>query len=238
MKKILICLIAIALTETVSAQGFLGKVKNMAKSATSSTQAEATETAGNKIKVDEIPTYTAKKVYELDENGERIKNEDGTDKYRVMLVNNKGEYVTPEYAKEQHKKINNAILAIAGKAAVGAGVGALSGGGKGALIGLASGLGLSVPDLMTIIKMKKDINKQSKVLAAYEKSFNEEGLPTSAKLDPKVLKDLNLSEDNSVSSSTADIMKELEAAKTKTADSENSESLEALLAAGEAVKGL
>lgn len=109
------------------------------------------------------------------------------------------------------------------------GLGALSGGGKGALEGLAVGLGLSVADLYTVIALKKDSNKQKKALELYRKSFDEEGKPLKATVDSKTLKELNISDDNAVSKSTAQIEKEINSDAYKTIPS--NDSLDALLGA-------
>jgi ribosomal protein S24E len=165
------------LSSNLSAQGLFGK---LLKSKSDTTKVEKTaESSGNdtttvknKIKKSDIPAYKAQKVYVLDENNQRIKNEDGTDKYIVELIRTSdGARVSPEVAETQSKQINQAILSIAGKAAMSTGIGALSGGAKGALIGLAAGLGLSVNDIILIVKLKKDINKQKKALEEYRKSF-------------------------------------------------------------------
>ena len=110
-----------------------------------------------------------------------------------------------------------------------AGVGALTGGAKGALIGLAAGLGLSVDDIILIIKLKKDINKQKKALEAYRKSFDEEGNPTTAQVDSKTIKTLGLSDDNAVEKTTAQIQAEL--SKPEYSTPVQNESIDALLEA-------
>lgn len=186
-------------------------------------------TIADRIKESEIPAYSCQKVYETDENGTRLKNEDGTDKYRVFLVDRSGNKVSPEVVAEQSKQINNAILTIAGKVGVGALTGYLSGGGKGALIGIAAGLGLSVNDLLLIIKLKKESNKQKKAIEAYRKSFDEEGNPVAAEIDKKTLKVLNIDEENAVVESTEKIKKELSDPAYTTAAS--NESIDALLEA-------
>lgn len=230
--KSLMCLAFIGYCESASAQGFL---KGLTKK--SSTQTETAEQASadtaqvkSKIKAEDIPAYTAQKVYVTDENHQRIKNEDGTDKYIVELIRTSdGTRVSPEAAEAQSKQINQAILSIAAKAGMSAGVGALTGGAKGALIGLAAGLGLSVDDIILIVKLKKDINKQKKALEAYRKSFDEEGNPTTAQVDSKTIKTLGLSDDNAVEKTTAQIQAEL--SKPEYSTPVQNESIDALLEA-------
>ena len=228
--RILVCLAFIGYCESASAQGFLKgllKKKDAKTEQQASTDSSAT---GNKIKKEDIPAYVARKVYITDENKQRIKNPDGTDKYVVELIRTSDSVrVSPQMAQEQSKQINQAILAIAAKAAASAGLGALTGGGKGALVGLAAGIGLSVPDILLIIKLKKDINKQKKALEEYRKSFDEEGNPTTAEIDSKTVKTLGISEENAVEKSTAQVQAELSSQEYSTPA--KNESLDALLQA-------
>ena len=233
--KIALCLAVFSLGfTTVSAQGFLKKLAKSTENATDTEKKDATTetseaTTEDKIKESDIPFYTCQKVYETDDEGNRLKNDDGTDKYRVFLVDRNGNKVSSEVVAAQSKQINEAILAIAAKVAAGGLTGALSGGTKGALIGVAAGLGLSVNDITLIVKLKKESNRQKKAIEAYKKSFDEEGNPITAEIDKKTLKDLNLSEENAVAESTAKIKEELSKPDYTTAAS--NESIDALLEA-------
>ncbi len=212
-----------------SAQGFLKKAKAAVSGVTSSASTDATTTAAdttaNKLNKDDIPVYHCEMFYIKDEAGNDVLNEDGTKAYRVYLVNQKGQRVTAEAAAAQSKEINKAILTIAGKVGLSAGIGALSGGGKGALVGVATGLGMSVSDIMLIVKLKKDINKQKKVLEAYQKSFDEEGKPLDASVDPTKIKDLSIDSKNAVSETAAKLKDEL------LTEAPTNESIDALIGA-------
>lgn len=228
--KTFICCTLLCFCADMTAQGFLKSLSK--KNKTESKEAEANDTTQtkDKIKKEDIPAYKAQKVYVLDANNQRIKNEDGTDKYIVELIRTSDNVrVSPEMVEEQSKQINNAILKIAGKAAAGAGIGALTNGTKGALVGLAAGLGLSINDIGTIIKLKKESNKQKKALEAYRKSFDEEGNPTTAKVDKETLKLLDINDDNAVEKSTAQIQQEL--SKPEYSKPASNESIDALLEA-------
>ena len=228
--KIVLCTAMFSLGATLSAQGLLGKLKKTAESVTTETpEKETTASTTDKIKESEIPFYTCQKVYETDDTGSRLKNEDGTDKYRVFIIDRSGKKVSPEAVAAQTKQINAAILAIASKAAVGAGIGALNGGAKGALLGVATGLGLSVNDIKLVIKLKKDSNRQKKAIEAYQKSFDEEGNLVVAEIDKSTLKDLNIDESNSTNEATSKIKEEL--SKPEYASLADTESLDNLLAA-------
>jgi len=214
--KITVCLALLGCSVSIYANGFV--------------KPDDEPQTENKIKKADIPTYTAQKVYVLDENNQRIKNEDGTDKYYVELIRTSdGVRVSPEVAEAQSKQINQAILAIATKAGLATLSGALSGGKKGALVGLAVGLGLSVDDIILVIQLKKDMGKQKKALEAYRKSFDEEGYPIAAQVDSKTLKALDISDDNAVEKTTAQIQEELN--KPEYSTPVKNESIDALLEA-------
>lgn len=229
--KFLLCMVLLCSWSSISAQGFFKKILKSSDEKADTTQVVSDSTkVDDKIKEADIPAYTAQKVYVLDENGQRIKNEDGTDKYIVELIRTSdGARVSPEVAEAQSKQINQAILAIAAKAATATLTGGLTKGVEGALMGLAVGLGLSVNDIYLVVKLKKDINKQKKALEAYKKSFDEEGNPTTAKVDSKTIKTLGISDDNAVEKTTAQIQEEL--SKPEYSTPVQNESIDALLEA-------
>lgn len=216
-------------TVEASAQGFLKKAKAAVSSVTSSssdaTTIAAADTTSNKLNKDDIPVYHCEMVYLKDEAGNDVLNADGTKAYRVYLVNQKGQKITSEAAAAQSKQINKAILTIAGKVGLGAAIGGLSGGKEGVLVGVATGLGMSVSDIMLIVKLKKDINKQKKVLEAYQKSFDEEGNPLDASVDPAKIKDLSIDTKNAVSDTAEKLKGEL------LTEAPTNESIDALIGA-------
>lgn len=216
-------------TVEASAQGFLKKAKAAVSSVTSSssdaTTTAAADTTSNKLNKDDIPVYHCEMVYLKDEAGNNVLNADGTKAYRVYLVNQKGQKITSEAAAAQSKQINKAILTIAGKVGLGAAIGGLSGGKEGVLVGVATGLGMSVSDIMLIVKLKKDINKQKKVLEAYQKSFDEEGKPLDASVDPAKIKDLSIDTKNAVSDTAEKLKGEL------LTEAPTNESIDALIGA-------
>uniref|UniRef100_UPI004029282F hypothetical protein n=1 Tax=Alloprevotella sp. TaxID=1872471 RepID=UPI004029282F len=216
-------------TVEASAQGFLKKAKAAVSSVTSSssdaTTTAAADTTSNKLNKDDIPVYHCEMVYLKDEAGNDVLNADGTKAYRVYLVNQKGQKITSEAAAAQSKQINKAILTIAGKVGLGAAIGGLSGGKEGVLVGVATGLGMSVSDIMLIVKLKKDINKQKKVLEAYQKSFDEEGKPLDASVDPAKIKDLSIDTKNAVSDTAEKLKGEL------LTEAPTNESIDALIGA-------
>jgi len=232
MKKVIIkyvlCFAVLGFSNQAQAQGFLKKLASAVTTQAATEEAD-TSTVKDRIKESDIPAYSTKKVYETDEQGNRLKNEDGTDKYRVFLVDRDGKKVSPEAVAEQSKQINQAILKIAAKVGTTTLVGGLSGGAKGALIGVAAGLGLSVNDIILCVKLKKASNKQKKAIEAYRKSFDEEGNPIAAEIDKKTLKDLDLNEDNAVAESTAKIKEELSS--PSYSELPSNESIDALLEA-------
>lgn len=219
MKKYIVrfalCFAVLGISQGVSAQGFL---KKLAKNVTEVTktddankdQAASTDTISDKLKESEFPEYYCKKVYETDANGVQLKNEDGTPKFSVHLFDKDGNLVNSEYVEAQTKQINEAVLAVAVKVAASVGIGALTGKGKGALIGLAAGLGLSINDIKTIVKLKKAASKQKKTLETYKQNFTENGEPRAAEIDANTLKELGLDEKNAVTMETQKIKESLQ----------------------------
>lgn len=214
----------------VSAQGILKQFKETVKSIGNDTEEVDEDTpsdsTANKINKDDIPVYHCEMVYLKDNDGNDVLNEDGTKAYRVYLVNQKGQKVTQEAVAAQRKQINKSILSIAKKVALGA-LGGIAGGGKkeDLLIGIAAGLGMSVNDVITIVNLKKDLKKQDKMLEAYKKSFDEEGKPLQASVDPAKIKDLNIDTKNAVSETAEKLKDEL------LTEAPTNESIDALIGA-------
>ena len=85
--KIFVGLALLCYGGDMCAQGFLKSLtkKKETKAETEQVSNDST-TVKDKLNAKDIPSYTAQKVYVLDENNQRIKNEDGTDKYIVELT--------------------------------------------------------------------------------------------------------------------------------------------------------
>lgn len=163
------------------------------------------------IKWAEVPVYTAQKVVETDAEGKAVLNEDGTESYRVFLVDQNGNKRSKEAVDAQVKEINNAVLRITAKVGVPLLIGILSGKKDVAIIGTLTGGLLSIGDIVSAYKLKMSLSKQKKLLKTYSQSFNEEGKPIDATVNAKVLSDLGITESNTVSQSTTDLMKDLAA---------------------------
>lgn len=226
----LLLLVMMGLCSSVSAQGFLKKLSKGAKKAAETTTevAQSTTSTANSLAEstdgtqtfswDSIPVYHAAKVYQVDASGNKVKNADGTDKYKVILVDQFGNMRSLAAVKAQHQRIKKQIGIIWKNVGVGAGIGAatslLSGGGlKEAAVGAAggalTGAFASLGNISNIKKERSSLKAQEKLLAAYEKNFTEEGDLKNAKVDPSKIEDLGLKEDNSLSMTAEDVKKEL-----------------------------
>lgn len=201
-----------------SAQGFLKKLKKATETvtetvspATDENAAEA-DTTAVKIKWDVLPEYKAQLVYEVSAEGDTLKNDDGTAKFYVILVDQFGQRRTPETVKAQQKKIKEAITAILVKVGGGALIGGLANGGKGALVGAGAGALASIDDIKQAKKWKKVLNQQEKLLDAYNKNFTDEGLPKNADVDPSTIEDLSLNKSEATTASTEAIKEQATAA--------------------------
>lgn len=169
-----------------------------------------TKTDSVAIAWDKVPVFSAQRINMVDANGKPVLLEDGTQDYRVLLVDQFGNKRSPESVKAQIKSINERIVAILAKVGLGAGLGALQNGASGAAIGAATGAVASIDDITMAKKQKKSLNQQKKLLEVYQKNFTEEGKPINAKVDVKKLAGLDLKEDNTLSMTATDIKKELD----------------------------
>lgn len=209
----------------VSAQGFLKKISNAVEkvAATPVKESDTTDTAvadsTAKIKWDAIPVYTLQQVIVTDAAGQPLLNEDGTSQIRVFLIDQFGNRRSKEAVKAQQKKLWEAVGKIAGKVGGGALVGGLlTGDVEGAVAGAATGAIASADDIEMALAQKKSLKQQKKLLEVYEKNFTDEGVPVDAKADLSKIKDLNLSEENTITQTAEEIKKELESEDFNTTD--------------------
>ena len=190
-----------------------------------------TTKAAKDIKWNDIPVYTAQKVLVTEEAGNPVLNEDGTQRYRVFLVDQFGNKRSKEAVKAQQAKLNKAIGNILLSTGVGAGVGAAAGrtigkelGSKtagtilGALAGAVVGITSSKSDIEMAKKQRESLKQQKALLEAYAKTFSDEGKPVDAKVDLSQVEGLDLKEDNTLTMAAADIKKELESSDFSTTD--------------------
>ena len=89
---------------------------------------------------------------------------------------------------------------------------------EGAVAGAAAGAVASADDIKMAIAQKKSLNQQKKLLKAYEDNFTDEGVPVDAKADLSKIKNLDLTEENSLSMSSEELKKELESEAFNTTD--------------------
>lgn len=212
-----------------NAQGFLGKLKKAAESVSKtvtpvqSENAQADTTQFNsKEFLENVPNYSVKKVVETDEAGNEIKNDDGTEKYKYLLIDKNGNVCEKNAAK---KHLNSALksggkilLKVGGGAAAGAATALLAGGSKkDALIaggiGAAAGLLASSGDIKEIRKQVKLMKECKKLLAAYEKTFTDEGEPIDASVDLTNVDGINFTECEEITKSAEDVKKQFLASK-------------------------
>ena len=186
-----------------------------------------TTKAAKDIKWNDIPVYTAQKVLVTDEAGNPVLNEDGTQQYRVFLVDQFGNKRSKEAVKAQQAKLNKAIGNILLSTGVGAAAGRTIGkelGSKtagtilGALAGAVVGITSSKSDIEMAKKQRESLKQQKALLEAYAKTFSDEGKPVDAKVDLSQVEGLDLKEDNTLTMAAADIKKELESSDFSTTD--------------------
>lgn len=169
------------------------------------------DTGSSTIKWADVPVYSAQKVVETDADGKAVLNADGTEVYHVFLVDQNGNKRSKEAVDAQVKQVNEAVLRITAKVGVPLLIGILSGKKDVAIIGTLTGGLLSIGDIVSAYKLKMSLSKQKKLLKTYSASFDEEGKPIAATVNAKVLSDLGITEANTVSQATSDLMKDLAA---------------------------
>ena len=114
-----------------------------------------------------------------------------------------------EAVDAQIKQVNNAVLRITAKVGAPLLLGILTGKKDVAIIGSLTGGLLSIGDIVSAYKLKMSLGKQKKLLKTYSQAFNDEGKPIAAKVDSKTLSDLGLTDANTISQTTADLLKDL-----------------------------
>lgn len=186
---------------TANALDEVSKAADATPSTASSLTDGGTAAASDSVSIawDKIPVFSAKRVNMTDENGNPVLLEDGTQDYRVLLVDQFGNKRSAQSVKAQIDIINQRVLAILAKVGLGAGIGALQNGLSGAAVGAGMGALASIDDISMAKKQKKSLKQQKILLAEYQKNFTEEGKPINAKVDPTKLEGLDLKEDNALS---------------------------------------
>lgn len=212
---------------TANALDEVSKAADATPSTASSLTDSGTAAAADSVSIawDKIPVFSAKRVNMTDENGNPVLLEDGTQDYRVLLVDQFGNKRSAQSVKAQIDIINQRVLAILAKVGLGAGIGALQNGLSGAAVGAGMGALASIDDISMAKKQKKSLKQQKILLAEYQKNFTEEGKPINAKVDPTKLEGLDLKEDNALSMTAADIKKELESEDFNSTDTSSWEGL-------------
>lgn len=212
---------------TANALDEVSQAADATPSTASSLTDSGTAAASDSVSIawDKIPVFSAKRVNMTDENGNPVLLEDGTQDYRVLLVDQFGNKRSTQSVKAQIDIINQRVLAILAKVGLGAGIGALQNGLSGAAVGAGMGALASIDDISMAKKQKKSLKQQKILLAEYQKNFTEEGKPINAKVDPTKLEGLDLKEDNALSMTAADIKKELESEDFNSTDTSSWEGL-------------
>lgn len=238
-KNVVIAIAATLCTTNISAQGFLkkmqkavDKVESVTKtvetvtgsSDATATDQQSTDSISPKDFLANAPSYSVKKVIETDSLGNAITNEDGTTRYKFLLIDKDGKVCEKNAVK---KHLNSALksgafilLKVGGGATAGALIGKKAGGSKksawiGAGVGAAAGLLGSANDIKAVKKQVKLMKDCKKVLAVYEKTFTEEGTPIDASVDLSDVEGINFNECEEITKSAADVKNEFLASKTE-----------------------
>ena len=230
VKSVFVTVLLSFCVTNVSAQKFLKKLskalvktekveKNDQKDQKQETSEEADTTKAMKPEdfLAASPSFSVKKVFELDEKGDTLKNEDGTCKYKFLLIDKEGK-VTDRQTARKHlyaaRKAGAIILAKVGASAAAGGVvgkkvggtkGALIGAGIGAVAGLA-GSGKDIKKVKAEMAIYKDYKK---LIDTYEKTFSEEGQPLQADVDLSDVDGINFNDCETISKPSSLVAQEI-----------------------------
>lgn len=237
LKGVVLMSLAFFCSVNVSAQGFFKKLKSAVEKVESVTktingdtdeksteQQSANDSISTKDFLENAPYYSVKKVIETDSLGNTIINEDGTTRYKYLLIDKNGNVCAANTAK---KHLNSALksgafilLKVGGGATAGGLLGKKLGGSKkgawiGAGVGAAAGVLASMNDIKAVKKQVKLMKECKKVLSAYQNTFTEEGFPLDAAADLSNVDGINFTECEEITKSAADVRAELLASKTE-----------------------
>lgn len=171
--------------------------------------------------IDNAPHYTVKKVYETAENGDTLRNDDGTIRAHYLVFDKDDKICDANTAQKMinsRLKAYGAIIAkVGGGAALGVAAGLLSKDKKaaltGGLTGALAGLALSSGDMKKIKELNKSLKAYKATLAAYQKTFTEEGLPIDATVDLSNVDGIDFTKADELTKEAAEVKAELAASK-------------------------
>lgn len=224
--------------EAASAQKWLNKLQSGLDKATAATDKvmnkvdEVTESVADGSMLDDMAinadslktellstmTFDVKKVTETDDEGNILQNEDGTERVRYLLIDQDGKVCDATTAQKliskRLKEYGKILGKTAGAAALGAASGFLSGGGtkgiiEGAAAGTVAGLAMSIDDMKNIRSLNKSIKNYKNTIAAYQKTFTDEGALIDAAVDLSNVDGINFSNVESTTMPSSQIEKEL-----------------------------
>ncbi|GEM_PF-523780 len=191
---------------------------------TNATQATSDSSKINKeYLIDDAPHYTVKKVYETTENGDTLRNDDGTVRSHYLVFDKNDKVCDVNTAQKminsRLKAYGNILAKVGGGAALGVAVGLLSKDKKaaltGGLTGALAGLALSSGDMKKIKDLNKSLKAYKTTLTAYQKTFTEEGLPIDATVDLSDVDGIDFTKSDELTKEAAEVKAELAASKVE-----------------------
>lgn len=171
--------------------------------------------------IDNAPHYTVKKVYETAENGDTLRNDDGTIRAHYLVFDKDNKACDANTARKminsRLKAYGNILAKVGGGAAIGVAAGLLSKDKKsaltGGLTGALAGLALSAGDMKKIKELNKSLKAYKTTLEAYQKTFTEEGLPIDATVDLSNVDGIDFTKADELTKEAAEVKAELAASK-------------------------
>ena len=173
--------------------------------------------------IDAAPHYTVKKVYETTENGDTLRNDDGTVRSHYLVFDKNDKVCDVNTAQKminsRLKAYGNILAKVGGGAALGVAAGLLSKDKKaaltGGLTGALAGLAMSSGDMKKIKELNKSLKAYKTTLTAYQKTFTEEGLPIDATVDLSDVDGIDFTKADELTKEAAEVKAELAASKAE-----------------------
>lgn len=174
--------------------------------------------------IDDAPHYTVKKVYETTENGDTLRNDDGTVRSHYLVFDKNDKVCDVNTAQKminsRLKAYGNILAKVGAGAAIGIVDGMIKGKGTkdvvaGGVTGVLAGLALSSNDMKKIKELNKSLKEYKSTLAAYQKTFTEEGLPIDATVDLSNVDGIDFTKADELTKEAAEVKAELAASKAE-----------------------
>lgn len=206
-----------------------------AQANTNTANPASADTTGTSLSKEELlnpPVFTVKKVIQLDEKGDTLRNDDGTVISYYLVLDKDNKVCDPNTAKKlidsRTKAYGNIIAKTVGGGVLGGIGGALLSKKKsakdillGAGAGVIAGLALSSKDIEKVKELNTTLKEYRKTIEVYQRTFTEEGIPVDASIDLTDVEGIDFTKSGELSKEASEVLAELAASKAEGASLED-----------------